>query len=90
METNCKNCGGILKYEKEKVYCPYCGSIYHLDNVCRIEEYKIELEIYGKKRKFYIGEIQVHPIVADVTRSIDGYVRHEKMGEKMKINLIEL
>lgn len=90
METNCKNCGGTLKYEKEKVFCPYCGAIYHLDNVGRIEEYKVELEIYGKKRKFYIGEIEIHHIVADVTRNIDGHLRGKKMGEKMKINLVEI
>lgn len=57
--TNCKNCGAVLHYDLENrlAKCAYCGSEYHLDNLGRIEEYKVELEILGQRRTFYINSI---------------------------------
>ena len=57
--TNCKNCGAPLHYDLENrlAKCEYCSSEYHLDNLGIIEEYKVELEIFGQRRTFYINSI---------------------------------
>lgn len=58
-ETNCKNCGAVLHYDlKSRIAkCSYCSTEYHLDDLGRIEEYKVDLEIYGVRRTFYISSI---------------------------------
>lgn len=59
--TNCKNCGAVLHYDlKNRIAkCEYCSTEYHLDNLGRIEEYKVELDIYGQRRTFYIDSISM-------------------------------
>lgn len=58
-ETNCKNCGAPLHYDlKSRIAkCEYCSTEYHLDDLGRIEEYKVEIEVYGQRRTFYINSI---------------------------------
>ena len=58
-ETNCKNCGAPLHYDLESriATCGYCSTEYHLDNLGRIEEYKVEIEAFGQRRTFYINSI---------------------------------
>lgn len=89
-ETNCKNCGGILNYDRKSrlATCHYCGTEYHLDNLGRLEEYKIELEIYGQRRKFYIEQVTVQPIF-DVMRDIRGNFCKDVIREnEIKLELI--
>lgn len=57
--TNCKNCGAVLHYDIKNrlAICDYCSTEYHLDNLGRIEEYKVEIEVFGQRRTFYIESI---------------------------------
>lgn len=66
-QVNCKNCGATLQYDLKNrmAKCEYCGSEYFLDNLGRIKEYMVELEIFGERRKFYISNIKVEPIYSE-------------------------
>lgn len=94
LRTNCKNCGAPLEYDRTKygktTKCKYCRTEYHIDLLGRVEEYKVKLEIMGEIREFYIGEIEVHPIVTDAFRGIDGTLITPKPIYKTKLNLIEI
>ena len=60
--TNCKNCGAVMQYTKKdygKVYkCEYCGTEHHIDELGRIEEYKIKFLWQGKLVSAYLSEIR--------------------------------
>lgn len=75
-QTNCKNCGAALHFDREKrlAICNYCGTEYHLDNLGRIEEYMVELEIMGKRRKFYISSVTYEPVYSRLGRSVRGEI----------------
>lgn len=103
--TNCKNCNAPLYYGNEPfTRCEYCGTEYHYDkiykktkmvdvdnNVARqIDDRTIELELYGKKRKFYIGNIDFEPISFDTYRDIHGFLVTQNVEYKAKVNLIEI
>lgn len=92
--TNCKNCGAILHYNKDKygtsTQCDYCGTEYHIDLLGRIEEYKIKIEFMGKVREYYIGDWENHPIYFNAYRDIDGRLNYRKPIYKTKLTLIEI
>lgn len=94
METNCKNCGGTIKHEidKKRFICPYCGTEYHLDNLGRIEEYKVDIEIFGETKKFYISSANMGESVvySDTYRDINGNFKINKVKPKIKLTLIEI
>ena len=94
IETNCKNCGAPLHYDKTNygkvAKCQYCETEYHIDLLGRVEEYKIKIEFMGQVREYYIGEWQLHPIVTDVFRGIDGSLIRPKPIYKTKLELIEI
>lgn len=68
--TNCKNCGAVLKYDDTgKAKCEYCSSEYFMYDTKKVKEKKVtahctkicdgyELELYGKKMKFYLAEVK--------------------------------
>lgn len=89
-QTNCKNCGAILHYDTANriAKCSYCETEYHLDNLGRIEEYKVELEIMGQRRMFYIETITVRPTYYDFGRNLDGTLISVKTGDNIEISLI--
>lgn len=86
--TNCKNCGGILHYHDKKAICEYCKTEYHLDNLGRLEEYKVELEIFGKRLQFYISEITCEPIYSEFRRLSDGTIFYREPRNNIKLELI--
>lgn len=105
--TNCKNCNAPLYYGEEPfTRCQYCGTEYHFDkiykktkmvdvdnNVARqIDDRTIELELYGKKRRYYIGEINFEPIIYDEHFSFDPYISKTRKSYeyKSKLSLIEI
>jgi len=53
--TNCINCGAVL----HGTQCAYCGTEYHLDDLGRIKEYFVKLEIFGRKMEFYVNSIGI-------------------------------
>lgn len=87
--VNCKNCGAPLHYDlKNRIAtCEYCSSEYHLDNLGIIEEYKVELDIFGKREKFYIVNIEVERTYNDY-RTVDGYMRRLPQKDTIKLELI--
>lgn len=67
-QVNCKNCGAPLKYDLTNriAKCEYCSSEYHLNNSVKLNNFSnqtIELEIFGKKMKFYISDVSCIPIM---------------------------
>ena len=93
--TNCKNCGSPLHYDKtnygKTAICKYCSTEYHIDLLGRVEEYKIKLEIMGKIKEFYIGEMKFEPInMGQIGRDINGRLFMSKPLYKTKLNLIEI
>lgn len=54
--TNCINCGAPLTGTK----CHYCGTEYHLDDLGRLKEYYVKLEIFGQKMEFYLNSVEVN------------------------------
>ncbi len=93
--TNCKNCGAVLHYDSAgKAKCEYCLSEYFIEGVKQIEKPEIkkvasvisqtsdsvELELFGKKMKFYIAHIEAEPVYY-----IDPLRR---LQEKFKLTLI--
>jgi hypothetical protein len=94
LNTNCKNCGGLLRYDKtnygKTAKCEYCGTEYHIDLLGRVEEYKIKLEFMGEMKEFYIGKWEMNPIFKESFRGIDGTLITNKPIYKTKLNLIEI
>ena len=94
LRTNCKNCGAPLHYDKtnygKTAKCEYCRQEYHIDLLGRIEEYKVKLEFMGSIKEFYIGNFELHPIMTDAYRGLDGKLYNVKTIYKTKLNLIEL
>lgn len=94
--TNCANCGAPLDFTKELdgiVKCDYCNTQYHVNHDTinpTIEEYYVEFDFMGKRRKFYIGDVRVNPMYTSVKRDIYGDLQREKVASKIKMNLIEL
>ena len=92
--TNCKNCGAPLTFNKNDygrtAKCKYCDTEYHLDLLGRVEEYKIKIEVMGKVREYYIGEMSFEPLYFDCTRLSDESLRYTKPIYKTKLNLIEI
>ena len=73
--TNCHNCGAPLKYD-EKSYgsvakCKYCNTEYHIDNLGRVEEYKVKIMMYGKIVTFYVYTMQADYPCIETTTLID-------------------
>ena len=87
--TNCKNCGAPLKYDLNNriATCQYCNTEYHLDNLGRIEEYKVELEIMGQKRIFYIDCVTIEPVYVDVYRTISGEICITRENDIIELKL---
>lgn len=71
--VNCKNCGAPLHYnlKNRMATCDYCSSEYHLDNLGIIEEYKVELDVFGKREKFYISNVEIENTCEEY-RTLDG------------------
>lgn len=63
LRTNCKNCGASLHYDRtsygKTAICKYCRQEYHVDELGRIEEYKVKIDFMGKVRTFYIESFSV-------------------------------
>ena len=87
--VNCKNCGAPLHYNfKNRIAtCEYCTSEYHLDDLGIIEEYKVELDIFGKRVKFYITNIEVEHDYCEY-RNIDGRRGRLPQKDTIKLELI--
>jgi len=92
--TNCKNCGAPLTFNKNDygrtAKCKYCDTEYHLDLLGRVEEYKIKIDVMGKIREYYIGEMSFEPLFDTAYRTIDGKLYYSKPIYKTKLNLIEI
>lgn len=94
--TNCANCGAPLDFLSEEngiVKCQYCATQYHVNHDTinpTIEEYYVEFDFMGERRKFYIGDVEVNPIYTSVKRDMFGRLQKEKVASKIKMNLIEL
>lgn len=83
--TNCINCGAPLQGTK----CGYCNTEYHLDDLGRLKEYYIKLEIFGQITEFYIGTMEVRHDNYETFRNLDGRVSTIKTGPPtIELNLI--
>lgn len=95
--TNCHNCGAPLKYD-EKNYgstakCKYCNTEYHIDNLGRIEEYKVKLMFYGKIVTFYVGSVMVESPCIETTSIIDDvrtYIRPSMPDITLELHSINI
>jgi len=74
--TNCINCGAVL----HGTQCAYCGTEYHLDDLGRIKEYFVKLEIFGQKMEFYVNSIEVRNDNYEEFRNLSGVVGRIKTG----------
>ena len=95
MKQNCINCGAPLHYNNDDLICrcDYCGTEYHIkkeSGICSISEYEFELEIAGKKRKFYAGDIKLNKLCFDSYRNARGELVKGKTIDKLKMTLIEM
>lgn len=95
LRTNCKNCGAPLHYDETNygkvAKCEYCRQEYHIDNLGRIEEYKVKLEIMGEVKEFYISDFQIHKLyTGDIGRDIGGKLKMSRPISKTEIKLIEI
>lgn len=94
LQTNCKNCGAPLHYDKsnygEIAKCEYCDTEYHIDLLGRIEEYKIKIEFMGKIKEYYIWDWEIKPIILDNYINSDGKMIRNKSIYKSKLTLIEM
>ena len=89
--TNCKNCGSALHNQNSKLCkCDYCGTEYHLDDLGRIEEYKVKLDVMGREMWFYISEIECEPITIDCTYLDCVNSRRIVERNDLKITLVSL
>ena len=74
-QERCHNCGSTLEFHDDSycsvVKCPYCRTEYHIDNLGRIEEYKVKLKIQNRIVSFYVGSMEVAPIEIETTRLYD-------------------
>lgn len=69
--------------------CEYCTSEYHLDDLGRIIEYKVDLEIFGERRKFYISNIEIEQIYGEAYRNLAGkLITSLPIKQEYKITLI--
>lgn len=85
--TNCINCGAPIHNNK----CDYCGTEYTLDEMGRINEYKVKLNILGEDRCFYIGDIKVNRLFSDGPyRNFNGDLVANEIAKKIKLTLIEM
>lgn len=77
-QEKCHNCGASLTYDERnyngEVTCQYCRTKYHLDNLGKIEEYKVKLMIFGVVREFYIESVTFDEsgCYCECERDIDG------------------
>ncbi len=87
--TNCKNCGAALHFDRKKrlAICDYCHSEYHLDDLGRIKEYMVELEIFGKRMQFYIDSIRVEPQCIESTRLCDSKCFVKTINNEIELTL---
>lgn len=103
--TNCKNCNAPLYYGNEPfTKCQYCGTEYHYDKIYKktkmididnniakqIDERTIEIELYGKKKRFYISEIEMKPITIADFYSVDPLYTLKPLGYKSILKLVEI
>ena len=79
------NCGASLTYDERnyngEVTCQYCRTKYHLDNLGKIEEYKVKLMFLGKVRNFYISEMTQHYLTTGVKRTVNGGIERNILAE---------
>lgn len=70
--TNCMNCGAPLHYSETSygrtAKCLYCDTEYHIDELGRVEEYKVKIQIQDKIVHFYIDSVTVEPMEVVSTR----------------------
>lgn len=90
--TNCINCGATLHYSNNDTICKcvYCDTEYHINQEGKINEYCIELEIMGQKRKFYISELKFNKLFGSCGRNINGELESHYIATKIKMELIEM
>lgn len=102
--TNCINCGALLhgdvceycgtdyrSQDEEKI-------LNEIDDILKDDEVEevsdvpyIELEVYGERGKYYIGDIETNRIYnADLCRDERGHLKSSKIVTKKKITLIEI
>lgn len=88
--TNCKNCGAPLKYNTGKriAKCNYCNTEYHMDNLGRLEEYKIEIELFGKRMKFYLNQMEMKHDTIEYTTLCDAKRTYIRSSPTIELNLI--
>lgn len=89
-QTNCKNCGAPLEYVHNKriAKCKYCNTEYHLDDLGRIKEYMVELELFGRRMKFYIESISMEQDCYDTTLLIDSTKTYMRCDPRIKLELV--
>ena len=105
--TNCKNCNAPLYYGEEPfTKCQYCGTEYHYDKIYKktkmididnniakqIDERTIEIELYGKKKRFYISEIEINPIMLEEYVAYDPFITRSRQSYEYKsiLRLVEI
>lgn len=95
--TNCLNCGAVLHYDannhERMAKCGYCGTEYHIDELGRLEEYKVKLMIGGQVREFYVESISCENAMPEFVSCLDG-TRFSFIGSygtrgRMEITLVD-
>ena len=91
---NCCDCGAPLQIDRNKlenyIKCEYYGTQYELDENNEIKDYQIELLVNGKKRKFYISNLECHKIFNSARRNLAGELHTNVVAEKYKLVLVEI
>lgn len=92
MRDKCMNCGASLHYtEKDygkEIKCKYCRTEYHLDNLGKVEEFKVKLKIQDRIVNFYISELTIEPIYSEITRLGDNTIKTTQERAQLKLELI--
>lgn len=91
MNTNCLNCGAPLHYTEtdygKTSICEHCGTEYHIDQLGRVEEYKVKIKVMGKVIDFYVTNMKMYPLT-DSWRTSDGQLHTHLVKNIVELNLI--
>lgn len=89
--TNCLNCGAPLHYTETDYgrisKCEHCGTEYHIDELDRVEEYKVKIKIMGEVVDFYIDNMKMYPLT-DSWRDSKGELHRHLIKNIIELNLI--
>ena len=89
--TNCANCGAVLQFE-EKNYgnvlaCPYCKTEYHIDELGKFDEYKVEFWYMGRKVVGYVSDVKFQKLWMNSFRDMSGQLIFDKNDDKLMLDM---